>query len=300
MTDQGYQYVSENGFIEASHIIREGPFSMDHFHSHNHYELYYLIEGSRKYIIDGKQYEVEPGDLVLIGSQVAHRTIESGYRPHQRFLLTIHPFEYDIWPEMKQALDLAFFDKHTVIPHHDIVSQELRHIMERIIFLSRSNATGTDILIHTLVIQMLVYIARYREKNLAQQKNSTLVQTDLVSRAVSYIEKNYYRHFLLSDMANDLYISSNHLSRVFKANAGITLNDYLNDVRVEKARVLLLESNLSLKEIAEKTGFGSISQFNRQIKRRLQLPPLQYRLLYETRKDSDKNRHKEPESKNLI
>lgn len=281
--EPGYEYITQNGFIEVSHVVRNRPFSMDHFHVHDHYELYYLIQGNRKYIIDNRQYDVNPGDLVLIRSQVEHKTIDSGRHPHQRFLLAIKPFEYALWPEMQKALELSFSDKYAVIPHTNIVSLELKHIIERIIFLSRSDEFGSDLLIHTLVIQMLIYIAKYRKKTGDKQLPDIESKSDLVARAIKYIENNYHRQIKIHDIANALFVSHGHLCRLFKISTGNTLNDYLNSLRVEKARYLLLETRLPVNDIAGKTGFGSISQFNRQMKQRLQISPLRYRKFYAQR-----------------
>ncbi len=86
---------------------------------------------------------------------------------------------------------------------------------------------------------------------------------DKISAIQSYIHKNYMHKLDVKHIARKFYFSPNYFSRVFRKATGTGFNTYLNCYRVEKAGEMLLETDLSVSEIAFLTGFGSISQFNR-------------------------------------
>ena len=86
---------------------------------------------------------------------------------------------------------------------------------------------------------------------------------DKISAIQQYIHENYMHPLNVKHIAKKFYFSPNHFSRVFRKTTGTGFNAYLNCYRVEKAGEMLLETDLSVSEIAFLTGFGSISQFNR-------------------------------------
>ena len=96
---------------------------------------------------------------------------------------------------------------------------------------------------------------------------------DKISLVQKYIHENYMRRLTVEGVARRFYISTNYFSRLFRQTLGTGFNNYLNCYRVEKARVMLGETNLSVAEIAFLCGFGSISQFNRVFRDVAHCPP---------------------------
>ena len=86
---------------------------------------------------------------------------------------------------------------------------------------------------------------------------------DKITLVQKYIHENYMRRLNVESVARRFYLSPNYFSRLFRRTLGTGFNSYLNCYRVEKAREMLLETDLSISEIAFVCGFGSISQFNR-------------------------------------
>lgn len=95
-----------------------------------------------------------------------------------------------------------------------------------------------------------------------------------------YVYGHYREKIYLDDIAKTLGISASHLSRLFKKETGRGLQDFINDVRVEKAANLLIYSDETLPRIAEYVNFPSQSYFGKIFKQRMQMTPKQYRELY--------------------
>jgi AraC-like DNA-binding protein/ligand-binding sensor protein len=86
-------------------------------------------------------------------------------------------------------------------------------------------------------------------------------------RAFSYIRNHYAESITLDDVANAACTSKRNLTRIFHANTGITVLSAIQDMRTEKAGVLLREGEMTCTQIANECGFGSIQQFNRVFKK---------------------------------
>jgi transcriptional regulator GlxA family with amidase domain len=96
-------------------------------------------------------------------------------------------------------------------------------------------------------------------------------------KARKFIEQHSAEELSLSKVAKAVNISTNHLSEKFKQVTGVKFVDYVAQIRFEKARDLLQNSNLRISEIAFAVGFQSLSQFNRVFKRLAGKSPSQYR-----------------------
>ncbi|QUH29025.1 response regulator transcription factor [Vallitalea guaymasensis] len=99
----------------------------------------------------------------------------------------------------------------------------------------------------------------------------------LIRKAKQYILDNYTEQILLNDIANELYIHPNYLSKLFKDNENINITQYITNLRIEHAKELLTENTHKIYEIAEICGYSSIAHFNRTFKREVGVSPKEYK-----------------------
>ncbi len=99
----------------------------------------------------------------------------------------------------------------------------------------------------------------------------------LVERAKTYIEENYARRISLSDVAERLHVSSNHLSRLFRRETAVTLTAYVHRVRLGHATLLLAEGGRSLSEIAYLVGYQNYRDFYRNFVKQQHASPREFR-----------------------
>ena len=97
--------------------------------------------------------------------------------------------------------------------------------------------------------------------------------------------KVFIAHHLSDDlnrdaMANLVFLSPDYLTRIFKKETGIALNQYIIQERIKAAKVLLTKTNLPIREIALNVGCTNISHFSKFFKKNSSLSPLEYRLNY--------------------
>ena len=101
--------------------------------------------------------------------------------------------------------------------------------------------------------------------------------SDVVFKAMEYIRQNYDHKLSLDDIAQHVYLSRSYLSSLFREEAGQTLFSYINQVRVEKSKLFLMDPGVSLAEVAAMCGFEDQSYFTKVFRKITSLSPKQYR-----------------------
>ena len=99
----------------------------------------------------------------------------------------------------------------------------------------------------------------------------------LIGDAIAYIRQNHGQTLTLDGVAQKVYVSPFYLSHLFKEELGLTFVEYLTRVRVEGAKRLLANGNLSVLGVAEKVGYEDASYFSKVFRRATGMTPNQYR-----------------------
>ncbi|GKX67235.1 response regulator [Inconstantimicrobium mannanitabidum] len=102
----------------------------------------------------------------------------------------------------------------------------------------------------------------------------------VIKNTVDYLNKNYKNNITLNEMAEYNNISSFYLSRLFAKETGKNFVDYLNEIRIEKAKALLKENNYKYYEIADMVGIKDAHYFSKIFKKYTGLTPSDYKNTY--------------------
>lgn len=104
-----------------------------------------------------------------------------------------------------------------------------------------------------------------------QQENS------VIARAKEYIQKNFQKDLALEEVAQEVGISPYYFSKLFKEEMKRNYSEYLTDIRIEKARELLLDRELSIKQVCVDSGYSNPNYFSRIFKKWTGLTPTEFR-----------------------
>ena len=99
-----------------------------------------------------------------------------------------------------------------------------------------------------------------------------------VTQALSYIQTSYQHKISLTSVSEHVGLSSGYLCRIFKEETGLSINAYINNLRMTKAGELLKDKNSYIKEVAAAVGFEDQLYFSRLFKRYYGITPSEYRL----------------------
>ncbi len=99
----------------------------------------------------------------------------------------------------------------------------------------------------------------------------------IVRNAIAYMEEHYREKLLLSEVAEKVYVSQWHLSKLLNKENGQNFSELLNGIRVKKAEELLKDPSLRIGDIAEEVGFLEVTHFSRVFKKITGMSPNEYR-----------------------
>ena len=113
------------------------------------------------------------------------------------------------------------------------------------------------------------------EIQLSEREKSGL--SEVMYPVIEYITEHFSEHITVEELAEIAHLSENYFMNCFKKFSGLTVTDYLNQVRIKEVCKLLLETNENVTEIAFVCGFRNIPNFNRRFKEIVDCTPLEYR-----------------------
>lgn len=122
--------------------------------------------------------------------------------------------------------------------------------------------------------------------NIARNTVPDSIATDLgiIQDVSAWIQLHIQEDISLAQVAEKFSLTPNYLGTLFKKTMGVSYNDYLNNLRINRACHLLQTSNLSMKNVASESGYHSVEYFNYIFKKFCGITPSQYRTAV-----SDKN-----------
>lgn len=129
------------------------------------------------------------------------------------------------------------------------------------------------------IIELLSLIFQYKSEKINQNTCSIISPNDnkTLENIIAYIHENYNTQITIKTLENIAYMGKNKLSRIFKLKYGITIMNYLSNVRIEQAKILLIDHSLSILSISNMVGYKNQGSFTDKFKELTGHTPSQYR-----------------------
>jgi YesN/AraC family two-component response regulator len=248
-------------------------------HVHDCFEMLYLTSGQRLFFINDRTFKVKEGDLILIHPNVLHKATSNEALNCEGIL--VYFFEKQLSPlkPLRQLLTSLFKSETTAFSLSLNACAFVDELFSKMLQEYRSKNQEYLLAMQAYILELLIFLSRNIKESQATSFEHLSPVHEKVSDVAGYINQHYSEALSLNFLAGHFYISPNYLCKVFKEVTDFTLIEYLNNVRVKEAKRLLLESREKVVDIAEKVGFGSITNFGRVFKEITGHPPLYYRKL---------------------
>lgn len=269
-----FSHVEENFY--AQRLKMNVPNEMPEAHYHDHYELYYLMSGSRKYFINHTIYHIKKGDMVMISPGDLHRTGTDNTLTHERFLINfkkeaLKPYLCG----MEEVEALSCFRSNLIT-----IPTRKREYVKDLLFRLEQEYPEPDIYAKSLCGHYFMELLLFLNRQSKQQKDLTFeieVTEEKIQQAARYITTHYTENLTLTQVARTVFMSEGYFSKRFKSVTGFGFSEYLNLVRLRHAAKLLTDTKLPITEIAYQCGFSDSNYFGDVFKKYKGVPPSRYR-----------------------
>ncbi len=231
---------------------------------HDFLELTYIDKGKMYTSIDGSTIQVEQGEVVFYDRNQFHSQWSDNDQTVSFITLT---FDIDL-------MDSILFNKSHA------VDNDMKALLQKIISEKENNSLYSEDLILCYLKEFIVKLVRnlLLEKVITQQDSDIRNRIDntIIDKCLDFIDKHIETRVSVPDVARNIPISPSYLSSIFKKKMGITVIDYINNLRLEKSKDLINTSSLNFSQISERLGYSSIHYFSRQFKLKYGISPSEY------------------------
>lgn len=238
-------------------------------HFHDYLEIPYLAQGSMLHIVKGRPHIMEEGSFCLVPQQTAHLIAPLGDEPpvivnfliSQPLLAKIAELTKETakWTELTEPI---FMDSNQLNPI-------IRSQIERLIL----DYFQADYTVTLSTLAGILNLFDYTENNSNKQRQPL----DRLSLACLQLIKEKPSHITQAALAQELHYSPGYLSRHIKKTTGQTISQLIAEEKLTLAQQLLLNTDWTIRAIAEEAGYQSESHFHRLFKEKNAITPAQYR-----------------------
>lgn len=228
-------------------------------HHHDFYEIYYFLGGSVEYLVEGRSYQLEPEDILLISPRELHRPNVAPDEAYERIVLWIHA-DYLASIDEKNELQRCFETRHNLLRSaHTPIAALIRQLAAE----SASPQLGSDLCARGLLFQLMAELLRMAESGASDvEKRET---SPLISQVVEYLSLHYRDEISLDALAEHFFVSKYHLSHQFSRFVGTSVYRYILLKRLQHAKELLSDG-ISAGEACRQSGFQDYANFYRSFR----------------------------------
>lgn len=236
-------------------------------HTHHFTELFYVIRGNGKFLVEEEVFDVKEDDLIVVNPNVAHTEKGNPDTPFEYIVLGINGLQF-LNEEKNESYDYSLWNyqdyKHEVLFY-------LRTLVEEVKNEDENFETITQDLLEILIINIL---RRTKKKILIEATKKITKECRFIEQ---YINEHYTEDITLQKLSDLTYLSKYYIVHVFKKYKGLSPINFLIERRISEAKNLLETTNYSVSKISDIIGFSSQSYFSQTFKKEMKMTPNQYR-----------------------
>lgn len=239
-------------------------------HVRSEYLIHYVTQGEGEFTCGSITYPIRQNDLFIIQPQQI-----VSYRTNAENPLHFSWFAFAGEKSQQQLSLLGFSDECPVRKLHPqySIDENIHLLVEHV----NSPGYQNEFAIQSIIYSIMSNIAQSYSLSGKFKKNNHTVAFVHVKKAKSYIKCNYIYPITVTDVARHVGLERSYLSKIFSQCTGITLQKYILNVRIQRSKSLLEQTDYSIKEISFSVGMTDEYYFSRVFRQAVGVPPSQYR-----------------------
>ena len=271
------------------HGTKDDPFSTYHIqnggqsfqipvHWHDELEIIYVKSGFLTVNISGENYIGKPGDAFVVSPGNLHfMGSQTGTVDYFTFLFPLKYIAFRSDDMLDDKLIEPLNSGHLMISPE--IKDTVKEQCEQLAGVYAAEIDKSESKITSQIREKIILLQFIHElwKKGFIVENDTTGRNTVEKEMVSYIQQNYTGKILLREFGEQFHLSEKYISRYFKEHFHITLSQYVTYLRLEHAKQMLQETDISVTEVAMQSGYQNISYFIRSFKKTYGVSPLKYR-----------------------
>lgn len=250
------------------------------YHAHDDFtELIVILSGKGKYFVEDKTYDVGPGDIIICNPGVRHKNIlVNPEEPTVQFFTGFSNFQFRNMP----LNSIISNNKSPLLRMSSESKREVEKHCYAMIAENEANQVGKYFMLKAHLMQIVLFMMReitdYQGEGQNGYNFETYSKNYAVKRILDYLNENYNKKISLDKIADNMYLSPVYISKIFKEETGESPINYLIQIRLEKAKEIIENSEGSkIKNIADQVGYKDAYHFSKLFKKNYGVSPLNYK-----------------------
>lgn len=223
---QGYLKEEFKIFRLKDNVCRE--FS---FHYHDFYKIVVFMEGKVTYSVEGKNYELKPGDIVLVSKDQLHKPIISAEWDYERIVLYLSQSFLDAEPKLSECFIKAKEEHTNVMRLSNVDYHRLSETLNKAYDGMSEKEYLDEVFSKIYVYEALAILNRSIHENGFLFAGAVSFDRKIVS-VCEYINNNLGSDLSVDSLSEMFYVSKAHLMRRFKDYTGVTIHNYILEKRL--------------------------------------------------------------------
>lgn len=237
-------------------------------HRHDYHQIFFLTEGRALFRVDGKSFEAEGGQLVVVPSRALHEAENVGKEPLRASELLFSLSDSVL--SSRLAGVIGPLDPNETAKH--LLSYAVRYGLSR----EETVKTSAETYLYTALWDMTLPPDGFDKIGCNAFEIDVTGFSEVSCRVVAFVSANYPNQITLDSISEATGYHKSYLCTVFKKDTGVTINEYLNFIRIKHAAEFLTYADCDLNAVCAAVGFLNICHFNRTFKKFLRVPPGHY------------------------
>lgn len=235
------------------------------YHYHDFDKLICFLGGKVDYMIEGKKYELEPYDFLLVNRNEIHKPMVDFTVPYERIILYIEHEFLEQYREEEYDLTTCFAktgeEQTNVVRFPAVVTRQLCDMLIKMEVCNQSEPYAKELYEELLFLEFIIlFNGACVEHEYAYHR--TAKYNKKVIDMIQYINENLSEELSIDRLADSFFMSKYHMMRRFKEETGYSIHQYITEKRVLAAKAMIQEG-MSANAAAIECGFKDYSTFAR-------------------------------------
>ncbi len=285
----GIYYTHDEIFINENEYIQALPLTdyIMYAHQQDFYEINIITRGNGTHTIENNKFNVKVGDVFIIPPNVVH-SYEGGKGFDVYHILISDNFIRKFISDLQQLPNFyilftaepimrASIQKPFYLSLNKEQFEEINKLLNELLLYKDVADSISNIARNNLCMLLICKLCKRYSENLSSNKSSSLNSNHSFMNSITYIHENFNKNISIDNLCKIAHLSKSTYFRKFKHILKMSPTAYINKCKIEAVKNMLINTPISISEIASETGFYDISHLTKQFEAETGISPAKYR-----------------------